>query len=461
VSARFLLVLLFLSIPSASFAQAAEADTRAWTIPSNDEIRKLLAERMAHNGVGIVVGVIEPVGKRVVVHGRSGAADGRPLDGDTVFQVGSVTKVFTGLLLAEMAVRGEVHLEDPAAKYLPPGVTMPERGRPITLIDLSKHWSALPSMPTNFSLRAEPNPYEAYSALQLFEFLSHYESPREPGTQQYSNLGVALLGRLLAYRANMDYEQLLRERVLAPLQLKSTSITVTADQRSRLAPGHDRFLQPVDTWNLLAMPASGSLRSTANDLLHFLEFHLGIRETPLHTAMGLQRTPKRALGWGASTLGGDTVYGHEGGKEGYRSAVVFNPRTKTGVVVLTNARTDDSPMQLARHLLFGSNALPPATAAPVRPTLAKLDRATLDALSGEYQTESDDRNTVVRKGDHLLVDARGSGIGTYFPSSDRAFFANTDDGEILFLRYDNAPASGLIFCSEGTAQNAMRVGDVP
>ena len=130
-----------------------------WTVASDTTVRQLLAERVGPNGVGAVVGVIEPAGTRILTYGRSGAADSRPLDGNTVFQIGSLTKVFTGLLLADMVVRGEVGLEDPVARYLPDGVRMPQRGRPITLLDLSKHWSALPSMPTNFALDGQPEPY--------------------------------------------------------------------------------------------------------------------------------------------------------------------------------------------------------------------------------------------------------------------------------------------------------------
>ena len=456
-----LLATIVLSLASATPAVTepqAAPEARTWTIPSDDGIRRLLAARTK---VGIVVGVIEPPGRRVVVHGRSGAPDNRPLDGDTVFQIGSVTKVFTGLLLADMVQRGVVAVDDPASKYLPPGVRMPERGRPITLIDLSKHWSALPSMPTNFPLRGDPNPYEAYSAARLFEFLSSFTPPREPGTQAYSNLGVALLGRLLARRAGMEYEALLRERVLTPLGLTSTSITPNADQRRRLAPGHDRYLEPVETWELRAMPASGSLRSTANDLLAFLAFNLGMRESPLHAAMLYQRRPLRALGWGASRLGGEPVYGHEGGKEGYRSAVVFNPRTKTGVVVLTNASTDDGPMALARHLLFGGSPLAPARAAPSRPRVVSLDVKALDAFEGRYRHKPDEGMTVVRRDGHLLVNPDGGGVATFFPSSDREFFANTDDEQIVFERDAEGRTTGLMLRTSGESLTFARVGDAP
>jgi CubicO group peptidase (beta-lactamase class C family) len=322
------------------------------------------------------------------------------------------------------------------------GVRMPQRGRPITLLDLSKHRSALPSMPTNFALDGRPNPYAAYSAERLYEFLSTYELPREPGQQSYSNVGVALLGRLLARHAGQEYEPLLKARVLEPLGLRSTSITLTPDQRARLAPGHDRYRQPVDTWELVAMPASGSLRSTVHDLLRFLAANLDERGA-LHQAMALMRTPGRALGWGRSTLGGDDVYGHEGGKEGYRSAIVFNPRTATGVVVLTNARADDSPMELARHILFRDAPLRAAAPTPIQPATVALDAAALDAVAGTYRLDDGGDVRIARRGDHLLVNVLGEGILTVFPSARDRFYSNTTDEEISFVRGPDGRVTGL------------------
>jgi serine-type D-Ala-D-Ala carboxypeptidase/endopeptidase len=444
---------------SNTFAQKPDSKTdRQWTLPTNAEVRDLLAERMAHNGVGTVVGLIDPGGKRIVVYGRSGAANRRPLDGDTVFQIGSVTKVFTGLLLADMVKRGEVKLEDPAAMYLPDGVKMPERGRPITLIDLSKHWSGLPSMPANFPLDGRPNPYQAYTVEQLYDFLSSYQPTREPGKQEYSNLGVALLGRLLARRAGVEYDDLLKQRVIAPLRLNSTSIALNADQKRRLAPGHDQFLQPVETWELRTTQASGSLRSTANDLLTFLAFNLGLQESPLASAIKLQRVPGRALGWGALKLGGESVYGHEGGKEGYRSAVVFNPRTRTGVVILTNARTNDSPMELARHLLFSGSPLAPARSAPTRPKIVPMPRKTLDSYEGTYRLESGSLIRIARRDDHLLIYFMdGGGIATLFPTGKHQFFSNTSDALVDFEARSADRVTGLTLQTGNTTQKATRV----
>jgi D-alanyl-D-alanine-carboxypeptidase/D-alanyl-D-alanine-endopeptidase len=441
-------------------AQAAGSAGRApWTLPDDASIRQVLTGRMRDHGVGIVAGVISREGQRVVAVGRSGGPDNPPLDAETVFQIGSVTKVFTGLLLADMSLRGEVGLEQSAASLLPAGVAMPFRGRPITLLDLSKHWSALPSMPTNFALEGQPDPYAAYTERQLYAFLSSYELPREPGRQEYSNLGVALLGHLIARRVGTGYEPLLRERILTPLGLRSTSIVLTADQRARLAPGHDRFRQPVETWELRAMPASGSLRSTANDLLRLLAFNLGLLESPLRPAMLLQRTPGRAIGWGRSMLGGEGVYGHEGGKEGYRSAVLFHPDRQIGVVVLSNTRTDESPMVIARHILYGGDPMPPLGPAPIRPTLARLAASELDAYAGAYRVDSSGTVRVLRRDDHLLVNELGGGVATFFPVGNDAFVPNTDSGTLVFGRDARGRVTTLTIDTGDSRRRATRVGD--
>src|ERR1700722_17124981 len=154
---------------------AVAQSTASFAFPPDSEIRQILVDRIDkdHQSVGIVVGVIEPTGRRIVSYGSLETGDKRPLNGDTVFEIGSVTKVFTSLLLADMVQRGEVALTDPVAKYLPPSVKMPERGgRSITLEDLSTHTSGLPRLPTNFSPNDPANPYADYSVDQLYQFLS-------------------------------------------------------------------------------------------------------------------------------------------------------------------------------------------------------------------------------------------------------------------------------------------------
>src|SRR5215470_11566316 len=160
--------------------------------------------------MGLVAGRIDGGRRIAATYGRSGAANDRPLDADTVFEIGSITKVFTALLLAEMVGRGEVALDDPAAKFLPERVRMPEyQGVPITLLDLATYTSGLPRMPNNFAPKDPTNPYADYTADQLYDFLSGYKLAYTPGKHyEYANLGFGLLGHVLSLRAGKSSEEL-------------------------------------------------------------------------------------------------------------------------------------------------------------------------------------------------------------------------------------------------------------
>jgi len=262
----------------------------AQTAPVSDaEILRLIKERIEvqHRGIGIVFGVIDRSGSRIISYGQFAKGDPRPVNGDTVYEIGSITKVFTSLLLADMVQRGEVALDDPVSKYLPPQVKVPQHdGKSITLIDLSTHTSGLPRMPTNFAPANQANPFADYTLEQMYQFLSGYTLPRKVGSQfEYSNLGAALLGVALDRKAGSDYESLVRARVTGPLGMSDTRIALTPGMQSRLAPGHDASLVPVPNWDLPAFAAAGALRSTANDLLKFIAAELEYSRSPLLPAM--------------------------------------------------------------------------------------------------------------------------------------------------------------------------------
>ncbi len=175
-----------LAIVSFSFVLTAQSASES-SVLSSDEIRQILVERLGdrQDSVGIVVGIIEPEGRRIVSHGSAGTDDARSLDGDTVFEIGSITKVFTSLVLADMVERGEVALDDPVEQFLPLEVTLHERnGRSISLEHLSTHSSGLPRVPSNLEAEENPdNPYARYSVDDLYDFLVEYELGRDPGAQ--------------------------------------------------------------------------------------------------------------------------------------------------------------------------------------------------------------------------------------------------------------------------------------
>jgi serine-type D-Ala-D-Ala carboxypeptidase/endopeptidase len=435
-----------------------------WRIPDNDSIRQLLTDRIdvKQQDVGLVVGLIDANGRRVVAYGRASEGAKSPLDGDTVFQIGSVTKVLTTLLLADMVQRGEVALDDPAETYL--GVDLPARGREITLRDLATHRSGLPSMPDDFDLDGKQNPYEAYTEQQLFQFVQHYQLPREPGEEsEYSNLGVTLLSHALARRAGKDFETLLRQRVLQPLGMRDTMITLTARLNKRLAPGHDMYRHPVEQWNLPAFPGSGALRSTANDMLDLLSAYLGYTQSPLAVAMEKQLATRigdgnvqQALGWQVGKVGKAELAVHDGGKPGYRSYIAFDKDAGAGIVILANTRSADRLSNLALHLLTGRPMRPTPQAPVVRKTIALMP-SQLTSMAGRYRMEDGAAVTVAAKDDHLWVAIAGSGILEFYPDSATTFFCSTDPIELATSVDAAGRVIGLVYREGGKSQTAARL----
>jgi D-alanyl-D-alanine-carboxypeptidase/D-alanyl-D-alanine-endopeptidase len=425
-------------------------------LPSDGDIRQILAERVdaQGKGVGIIVGVIGPGGRTVISYGQLSAGDPRPLEGDTAFEIGSMTKVFTALLLADMVQRREVALEDPIAKYLPVGAKLPEwNGQPITLLDVATHTSGLPLMPDRLPPLNELATAK-YSNAQLYQFLSRYELPRQSGMKwDYSNIGYSLLGEALAARAGMDYENLLRTRVIAPLELNRTGITLIPGLKAKLAIGHDGSLQPtppISTVPIMAvmMPAGGVV-STANDLLTFLSVAMGYERSPLTPAMATMLSTRRpasggeqALGWTVTGKADDQLIVHDGGTFGFASSMVWDPKKRVGVVVLSNHVADVG--DLARHLLQPNRRLVKPTA--TKRTEITLDSAILDGYTGRY-TSGAEAFIIAREGAFLTIQLPGDwGLPKMRlrPESLRDFFAAELPLRVTFQTDKKGEVTGLL-----------------
>ena len=385
-------------------------------IAGTDEILEILVKRVDQQkqAAGIVVGVIEPNGRRVVAYGNVAAGNPRTVDGDAIFEIGSITKVFTSLVLADMVGSKEVKLEDPAAKYLPKEVTMPERsGKAITLLDLATHSSGLPRLPSNLEPKDPANPYADYSANDLYQFLSSYTLPRDPGSEvEYSNLGAGLLGHILAYWAGTDYESLIETRITRILRMQGTGITLSSSMRQRMATGHNAMLAPVANWDFAILAGAGALRSSANDMLTFLEAFLGYKESPLATAMKAMLEVRRPVGKTKFEIGlgwsilGEIVW-HDGGTGGFRSFVGYNPKARVGVVALSNTFTVSGVDDIAMHLLNPEAPLANLDR-PERQTGVPGDAAILDRYTGKYQLP-DRILEITRNGDRLFAQVTAVG----------------------------------------------------
>lgn len=463
--ATICVVILFAS--GDSVGQASQESSMS----SDSEIRQILVDRIdiQQQSVGIVVGVIGPGGRRLIAYGHLEKGDPRPLNGDTIFEIGSATKVFTSLLLADMVQRGEIALDDPVSKYLPPSVKMPERnGRSITLVDLATHTSGLPRMPTNFTPKDIANPYADYSVEQLYQFLSSYQLTRDIGSRfEYSNLGGGLLGHVLARRAGTDYETLVRSRICDPLGMNSTRITLTPEMKARLAVGHDQGLESVENWDLPTLAGAGALRSTANDLLTFLAANLGYTKSSLAPAMAAMLKVRRptgqpgleiALGWHVFTVNGREIIWHNGGTGGYRSFIGFDPKARIGVVALSNTSTAVGVDDIGRHLLDASVPLAPA------PKLHKevpVDSKIYDTYLGTYAITPKVVFTITRDGDHLFAQLTGQPKAEIFPESERDYFYKAVDAQITFVTGSNGRATELILHQNGRDAHAKRFEGEP
>jgi serine-type D-Ala-D-Ala carboxypeptidase/endopeptidase len=400
---------------------------------------------------GIVLGVIDADGTQSVVADGDSGPGAASLGPDSVFEIGSITKVFTGILLAEMAARGEVDPAAPVQRYAPAGLVMPTRGgREITLLDLAAHQSGLPRLPGNLSVNDFSNPYAAYSVAQMYDFLAGYQLPRDiESAYEYSNLGLGLLGHVLAARAGVDYETLVRRRILDPLGMTMTGVMLSPAMTARLAIGHSAAGAPTRLWDIPTLAGAGALRSNMTDMLKFVDANMGEPRSDLHHAMRVSHRPvgrnqgfEVGLGWHILRVGQDRICFHNGGTGGYRSAIGFDPVRRLGVVLLTNSakEVDD----IALDLLGRAN--------PVTP---RIERAAVDVPAdvlaryvGDYQflrrfTEKVTLRVTLECG-VLMMQATGRPKAAMYAETESRFFARTADTRFTFVTEASGAVTALI-----------------
>ncbi len=321
--------------------------------PSLDRVLAPQADLLAAEYLGtrpsgaLVIGVHHDGGNQVYGYGTLSGKSVSP-DRSTVFEIGSVTKVFTAILLARLVGEGVVSLDDPISRFLPLG-TFPEgdaRGA-ITLGQLSTHASGLPRLPGNFNsvLRHDPrDPYAEYTRAHLEADLREVSLVHPAGTKiQYSNYGAALLGDILARAAGQNYQELVTEKVITPLGLIDTAFSLETARAARLAPPHGPTGESTSSWNFDVFAPAGGLRSTPDDLLGFIRENLDPADTAIGRALRLAQeihTPKAlsagGLGWQISGGAENTVWWHNGGTGGYSCFLAVDRANRAGVFVLSN-----------------------------------------------------------------------------------------------------------------------------
>lgn len=432
-----------------------------WAAESQPDIQSIIQERV-NNGysVGIVVGVIEGVEQKrtYYTYGRMAVQQPKPVTEETIYEIGSISKTFTALALAQMAEKGKLKLSDPVQRLLPNAVKLPVReGQHITLQHLASHVSGLSRMPDNFKPADPGNPYADYTVEQMYQFLNQYQLPRTIGSKyDYSNLGAGLLGHALSLKAGMSYEDLIRLVICQPLGMMDTGVTLNRTQLGRFAQGHHENAE-VPHWDIPTLAGAGALRSTARDMLTYLAAQMGLTSSTLSTAIQRTHKPladvagylKIGLGWHILKNPEQEIIWHNGGTGGFRTFVGFDPKQKKGVIVLSNS--DVSQDDLGLYVL---NPKSPLT--PVRRAIT-LKAAQIQPFVGKYQLHPNVFFTVTRAGEQLVAEITGQGSTHIYAESESKFFFKEVDAQVEFKHDQQGKITHLIIFQGGRTIEAKRV----
>jgi CubicO group peptidase (beta-lactamase class C family) len=393
----------------------------------------------------LVFAVVDGDNSEVVAFGT--LDDGKAPDGDTVYEIGSITKTFTATLLARAVLSGRVTLDTPLAQLLP-DYRIPSRGgKEITLGMLATQHSGLPRLPSNLQPKDPTDPYADYDAARLKAFLAGYQLPRDPGAAyEYSNLGFGLLGYALAQFEHTTYGAMLYEQILGPLGMTTSATASTDVMRAHLARGHDAAGRPAKNWEFAALAGAGAIRSTASDMLRYLKANMSVDRSPLVAAMNLAQSPRRSLG-NSMRIGlawmttGKGIVWHNGQTAGYASFLGFTADRARGVVILSNTSVGVDDLGFAT-LDAG------APLAPTHKAIA-LPSASLDEYEGTYKLADKFLLTVFRMNDGLFARATAQDAFPIFPSAPDEFFAKVAGITISFTRDANGRVNGLVLHQNG------------
>jgi serine-type D-Ala-D-Ala carboxypeptidase/endopeptidase len=452
-----LLSRVFLSL---SFAFAAPAFA---ALPTNAEVEALLDKHLIANqrAKGVAVVLVDANGIRVVTAGL--ARDGQPLKADNLFEIGSVTKTFTGLLLAIADEKGEAKLDDPVEKFLPDGLKLRDNaGAPIRMADLATQRSGLPRLATNMLPKDMKNPYADYSEADLLDFIKNFTPIRARNAEyEYSNIGYGLLGYALVRAAKAEsFEALLVERVLKPLAMNNT----TSDPKrfaDRLVQPHDANVRPTPAWELpLAHAGAGAMRATAGDMGRYVEAAATLKDSALAKAISLAVTTREAgpgrinpigLAWMSIPFAGRKFMNHDGGTFGSSSSLMVDRDAKEGVFIVAN--TSVKLTDIALHLMDRRHSLAPREF----PKVVEVSADVLSQYAGTYKL-SDEMNIVIRvSGSKVTAQATRQGEFEIYPESSTRFFAKVAPIAITFGEIKDGKAGNFVIEQNGVKRTAARL----
>jgi CubicO group peptidase (beta-lactamase class C family) len=404
---------------------------------------ELLATRLKSTGVGLVS--VQVDGQKVGLSASGNAAAAQAMATDALFEIGSITKTFTALLLADAVVGGKLKLDGAVEDALGDLKLRDKDGLPVRWIDIATHRSGLPRLPDNMRPASVEDPYADYGEAQLHEFIAGYQPTQARGAAfGYSNLGYGLLGYALGRVAGQAYDALLSARVLKPLGLDAARLALTGrPDPAKLATGHNAERKPVPHWHFGVLAPCGALLMNGASIARYAQAALGTFEHPLKDAFALalkthsESGPPTGLGWLFGQAKGRQVANHDGGTFGFSTSLFLDPANQRASAVLSNAMVPVN--DLALHLVEPS--IPPRDLTPLALTEVQVDPARLKPLEGVYALNPQFKLEVrVREG-QLWAQATGQQSFPLFASSPRRFFAKITPLTIEFLPGEGTPAA--------------------
>lgn len=419
---------------------------------------------------GLSVGYLEGEHYGTLHFGSSGPAGTKPSN-LTIYEIGSISKVFTALLLADAVVRGTIDLNATAEVANSAGIRLPSRdGASIKWMDLTTHRSGLPRLPSNLPLTNATDPYREYDSKKAAAFLNSYELPRKPGdSQEYSNLGASVLGYLVAQKGGKPYEELLRERIAEPLRMTDCTVSLSSDQTKRLATPHNKVGSATSPWTFADLPGAGGVHATMRDMMRFAKAQLNPPAGKLGEAIELawkQHTAAdasgSAMGLGWMIAGDGQTRWHNGQTGGSHAALFINRELKCAVVVLCNTAVLSEVDQLAMHLVQKAAGqevkLPPTAPADKKPEVA-ISPKHRQRLVGRYQLTPNFIFDVQDVDGRLMVGITNQPTQEVHPDSPTRWSYRGVDATLEFTLPKTGPAKSLVLHQNGLKQTARRMDE--
>ncbi len=306
---------------------------------------------------GLVVGIYKDGKSFIKGYGTVSKDSSTVPDGSTVFQLASVSKLFTASLLQILCDEGVLTLDATLGELLGGTYVLSPAAKQVTLRQLATHTSGFPSIPKPLEIAVSKlvkeetlmqNPYSHLGAEYIVDYLKTTEDKHEPGRFEYSNYGMGLLGHVMEFVTKQDLAVLLAEKIFAPLNMTHTAINLTPAMQKNLAQGYTEKNEPTPMWTFSALAGAGALNANAEDMLTFIRTNIEDSHA-LSAVLKKTHAPQlggiTGIGWMQPAFldkffGNKTIIWHNGMVGGYAAYVSVDSQNKTGLVVLSNKALD-------------------------------------------------------------------------------------------------------------------------